>query len=429
MNEKRAVVLIALVSVLVPEGVWAQTILTLRQAVTLALRNDARIGEAETKEVSAVREAELTRAQMGPTLVTGGGAVYTYGFPQTPGGAPPSIFNLGFTQGLFDLPARGRQRIAEQTISARKLATARIRDRVALETASAYLELVSVRHSLDRLRSASDSAGVIISLTIERLQEGRALPLEVLRVRLAAAQLKRRLVSLEGRQSTLVGQFRLLTGLPSDQAVELAAEDLPASPERSVPELVAMATANSADLKAAEVEEHQRVDNVASQRGAYWPSVDFIGNYALFSRFNNFDAYFNQFQRNSVNVGVQARVPIFTSETGAAVALAGSQLLEARAATQRQRGQIEMEVRQLAQQLREAEAEREVAELDLAVAQEAVRLADVRAAEGRADRLDRERALVEEARAWDGFFQGNWARQKAQLELRRTTGELSRSFP
>ncbi|MET0167402.1 MAG: TolC family protein, partial [Vicinamibacterales bacterium] len=162
---------------------------------------------------------------------------------------------------------------------------------------------------------------------------------------------------------------------------------------------------------------------------AYWPTIDFIGNYALFGRFNNFDPFFGQFQRNSVNVGVQARVPIFTSQTGAAVALAQSQLLESRAATQRQRDQLEMEVRQLAQQLREAEAEREVAELDLAVAQEAVRLADARAAEGRADRLDRERAVVEEARAWDGFFQAGWAHQKAQLELRRATGELSRSFP
>jgi outer membrane protein TolC len=429
MNEKWAVVLMSLGYVLAPEGARAQTILTLRQAVSLATQNDTRIGEAETRERSAVREAELSRARLGPNLVTGGGAVYTYGFPQTPGGAPPSIFNLGFTQTLFDLPARGRQRMAEETTGARKVVTAGVRDRVALETASAYLELVSVRHSLDRLRSAGDSAGAIVSLTIERLQEGRAIPIDVLRVRLAAVQLKKRIVSLESRESTLDGQLHLLTGLQSSQKLQLAAEDLPASPERSIPELVAMATASNMDLKAAEFEERQRLENVASQRGAYWPTIDFIGNYALFGRFNNFDPFFGQFQRNSVNVGVQAKVPIFTSQTGAAVALAQSQLLEARAATQRQRDQLEMEVRQLAQQLREADAEREVAELDLAVAQEAVRLVDARAAEGRADRLDRERAVVEEARAWDGFFQAGWAHQKAQLELRRTTGELSRSFP
>jgi outer membrane protein TolC len=300
---------------------------------------------------------------------------------------------------------------------------------VIVETASAYLELVGVRRALDRLRSASDSAEVIISLTVERLKEGRALPLDALRARLAAAQLKQRLVSLESRETTLDGQLHMLTGLPFDQALQLAGEDLPALPERSIPELVAMAAANSPDLKIAELEERQRVDNIASQRGAYWPTIDFIGHYALFSRFNNYDTFFNQFQRNSVNVGFEAKVPIFTPQTGAAVALARSQLLEARASSQRQRVQIEMDVRQSAQQLREAEAEREVAELNLAVAQETVRLADARAAEGRADRLDRERALVEEARAWDAFFQADWGRQKAQLELRRSTGELSRAFP
>ena len=43
--------------------------------------------------------------------------------------------------------------------------------------------------------------------------------------------------------------------------------------------------------------------------------------------------------------------------------------------------------------------------------------------------LDREKARVDEGRAWDGFFQAEWVRKKAQLELRRITGELSRLFP
>lgn len=429
MNEKGVALVIGLVCALVPERGIAQTMLTLRQAVSLALHNDTRVGEAETREQSAAREADLSRARFGPNLFTGAGAVYTYGFPMTPSGAPPTVFNLGFTQTVFDLSGRGRQRVAEQTADARRLATSSIRDRVALETASAYLELVSVRHSLDRLRSANDGSGVIISLMIERLKERRALPLDLLRVRLEAAQLTQRIVSLEARESTLDGQLRLLTGLKSEQSLQLAAEELPASPERSIPELVALATANSLDLKAAEVEERLRADNVAAQRGAYWPTIDFIGNYAVFSRLNNFDTFYNRFLRNSVNIGLEARVPIFAAETGATVAVARSQLLEARAATERRRGEIEMAVRQFAQQLREADAERAVAELALAVAQETVRLADARATEGRADRLDRERALLEEARAWDGFFGAEWARQKAQLELRRVTGELSRSFP
>src|SRR5262249_11234229 len=106
MSEKPIVVVVvtSLVCALLPGAARAQTILTLRQAVSLALRSDARIGEAEIKELSAVREAELTGSRLGPNLFTGAGAVYTYGFPMTPAGAPPSLFNLGFTQTLVDLP-------------------------------------------------------------------------------------------------------------------------------------------------------------------------------------------------------------------------------------------------------------------------------------------------------------------------------------
>src|SRR5262249_32622467 len=155
------------------------------------------------------------------------------GFPQMPGGTLPSIFNLAFTQTVFDLPSRGRQRAAEREAEIQDLEIASARELVMLETASTYLELVSVRHSLDRLRSAGDSARTIVSLEIERLREGRVLPVDLLRARLSGAELHQRVVSLEGRESALEAQLRLVTGIGRDQPLFLAAEELPSSPDRS----------------------------------------------------------------------------------------------------------------------------------------------------------------------------------------------------
>jgi outer membrane protein TolC len=428
MNRTGRVVLVSAVCVLAPSAVMAQT-LTLREVVSLALRNDPRVAEANIRQQSASREADFTGARFGPNLFTGTGALYTYGLPQTPGGALPSILNLGFTQTVYDAVARGRHRVADEQAEVQKLAASSTRQTVMLQAAAAYLELVAVRRSLDRLRPASDSARRIVALDIDRLNEGRALPLDVLRARLSAAQIDERVTSLESRDTMLEGQLRLLTGLPADRPILVSGEDLPASPERSVPELVAAARTNRDELKAAEFEARARRENVAGQRGAYFPTVDLVGNYAMFSRFNNLDTYFSRFQRNSVNAGIEARVPIFSAQTSAAVALAESQSLEADLAVKRQRDEIDIQVRQTAQQAREADAHRTVAELELAVAQETVRLAEARFAEGRADRLDRETAIVGEARAWDSFYQADWARQKAQLELRQATGELGRLFP
>src|SRR4051812_25684340 len=125
---------------LMPGRALGQDALTLRQTVELALRNDTRVLEATAKEEASAREAALNGARFGPNLFTGTGVMYTYGFPQTPGGTLPSIFNLAFTQTVFDAPARGRQRAARQRVDVQELATKRIRDTVAFEAASSYLE-------------------------------------------------------------------------------------------------------------------------------------------------------------------------------------------------------------------------------------------------------------------------------------------------
>jgi outer membrane protein TolC len=414
---------------LTPGGVLAQDQLTLHRTVELALRHDTRVIEAAAKQESAEREADLSRARFGPNLFTGTGALYTYGFPQTPAGTIPSIFNLAFNQTVFDAPARGRQRAARQRVDVQELAAKRIHDTVVFEAASAYLELAAVRESLDHLRRARDSAQSVVNLDLERLKEGRLLPLDVLQARLSAARVTESIVTLESRDAALGDQLRLLTGLRPDLPLQVALEDLPSLPERSAAELSVAAAAASPELKAAQLEARAREEILAGERGGYWPSIDLVGNYAVFSRYNNVDVFFSRFERNNLNLGIEARVPIFSAQTGAAVALARSQVIEAQAAVNRQREEIDVQVRRAAERVREAAAKRDVAEVELAVAQETVRLAEARMAEGRADRIDREKALVDEGRGWDGFFQTEWARKRAQLELRRMTGELGRLFP
>src|SRR5947207_8655076 len=196
---------------LMPRGALAQEQLTLRRAVELALRNDTRVVEAAAKQESSAREADLSGARFGPNFFTGTGVLYTYGFPQTPGGTLPSIFNLGFTQTLFDAPARGRQRAAQQRVEVQELAARKIRDTVIFDAASTFLELAGVRESLDRLRRARESAQTIVDLDIERLNEGRLLPLDILQARLLVARVTESVVALESRESTLGDQLHLLT--------------------------------------------------------------------------------------------------------------------------------------------------------------------------------------------------------------------------
>jgi len=50
----------------------------------------------------------------------------------------------------------------------------------------------------------------------------------------------------------------------------------------------------------------------SAERKQLYPSVDFVGQYAVLARFNNYDQFFQKFQRNNITAGVAIRFPFFS---------------------------------------------------------------------------------------------------------------------
>src|SRR5947208_17013215 len=162
--------------------------LTLKRAIELALQNSKEIQVAKIQASVADRAAQITKADFLPNLYAGSGAGYTYGIPETPGGRAPSIFNVTYTEQVFNLPLRGAAKEQQEQAKAQKILLEDMRSAVIAGTATAYLELAKVRHSLDLLRKENDSAEKILGVTQERAGEGLELPLEVTRAQLTKAQ-------------------------------------------------------------------------------------------------------------------------------------------------------------------------------------------------------------------------------------------------
>ncbi len=76
--------------------------LSLRQAVTLALQNSRDVKLAQVQYNVALGEARVNRAAFLPNVYTGSGAAYTHGFPSLPGGQAPAVFEMDYTQSVFD---------------------------------------------------------------------------------------------------------------------------------------------------------------------------------------------------------------------------------------------------------------------------------------------------------------------------------------
>ena len=402
--------------------------LTLKQTVTLALRHSPEVALANLQYDIARREAGVSRSEFLPNLYSGSGVAYTNGFPLLAGGGAPALFTLSYDQALFNPLARSDVRVAEKRAEQQHLAVDNASDAVIVRAASSYLELAKVRRELDLMRRERESAQRILDFTQQRMQAGYELPIEVTKAQLTAARVEQRIAQLEDQDDTLAEELRTMLGYPADQPIEVAAEDLPAEADQSISDLEGQAFQNNVELKQAESEHQATLEHLKGERGGYWPTVSIIGQYNILAKFNNYDLFFNKFQRNNFIVGVDVKIPIFASRTSAAVAFAQANVTAAQLTVDNKRSQLSLDVRHKARQVKEMDTAREVNRLELELAQQNLEVLQAQFQQGRASLRDLEAAQLDENDKWLAFLDSDFARQQAQLDLLRTTGQVAKLF-
>src|SRR5882724_5163499 len=290
-------------------------VLTLKRAIELALQNSKDIQVAKIQGRLADHSALISKAEFLPNLYVGSGLGYTYGIPETPGGRAPAIFNVTYTQQVFNEPARGQSKELQEQARSQSIVLRDVQNTVIAGTATGYLELVKVRHSLELLRKENDSAEKILGVTQQRANEGFELPMEVTRSQLTKAQVTQKILQLEGREEELETYLRDQLGLAPEQQFDLAAEDLPGAAEQEGADLVAMAMLNNTDVRLAQSDVRAKEYRYRGEKGGYWPTLELVSVYSLLGRFNNYDQFFRTFQRNNYNAGAQVQLPIFSART------------------------------------------------------------------------------------------------------------------
>jgi outer membrane protein TolC len=400
--------------------------LTLKRAIELALQNSKDIQLAKIQTHVADDSARLTKSEFQPNLYAGSGAGYTYGLPETPGGRPPEIFSLTYTQDVFNGPLRGLATEQAEQAKAQRLVLEDTRNFVVEHVATAYLELVKVRHSLELLRKEKDSAEKIVGVTQERQSEGFELTTEVTKAQLTKAQVVQRILQLEGRQDELEVYLRNQLGFGPDQPIDVTPEDLPGSAEQAGASLVAMATEGNTTLAFAESDVRGKQFRLQGEKKGYWPTLQLVGIYSVLERysFRNYTNIYNNFNYNNLNVGINVNVPIFSSKTRANVALAQASLDAAKLNLATKRNQVSAEVRQRSRKVQEMDAAKEVARLELQLAQQSLAVLQSQYGEGKVNLREVEHARLDESEKWMAYLDANFQRQQAQLELLRVAGQL-----
>ena len=412
-----------------PTSVSAPFALTLKRAIELALQNSKDIQLAKL-QVRVADDVELvTGSEFRPNLYIGSGAGYTYGIPSTPGGQAPSIFNVTYTQQVLNEPLRGVRREQLEQAQTQRVLLEQTRELVMARVASAYLELVKVRHVLDLLQKEKQSADKIVEVTQERQGEGYELPQEVTKAQLTRAQVVQRIFQLEGRQDELEVYLRSQLGLAAEQTIDITPEDLPGSAEQEGANLIAMASQSSPSILLAESQVKGKEFRLIGEKRGYWPTLELVSLYQVLAKFNNYSQYLRNpadFRYNNLNAGVNIQMPIFSAKTRANVELAKANLEAAKINLASQRTQVSAEVRQKSRRVQGADAAKEVARLELQLSQQNLAVVQSQFSEGKLNLRDVERARLDENEKWMTYLDANFQRQQAQLELLRTAGQLDR---
>ena len=414
-------------AVLSPTGAQQPKPITLRTAVEIALKANPDVLLARLDQEKAHQGVREARAPFSPQLTVGSGLAYTNGIPQSVEGSTPSIVRAVGRQFLYNRAQSNRVKEARELETAAGHSAEGKRNEVAFRVASTYLDFESAWRRTKLLADQAENLQCVEGVVAARVEEARQLPLDLTRARLETARARRALeaetAQLRLLEAKLKHQISLSQEAPLEPQPSGFVSTLPLPQDER--EALARAVAGNPELKRIDASLRAKGFALRAEKGALAPRVDLVAQYSLLGRFNNFEDFFNKFQRHNGQIGMSFQIPVFgrkeVSARAAKVRLETSALEIQRSAL---RSGIELEVHRKFEELHQAEGQQKLARLELDFTRENLSVILANHDEGRTAMEEIEKARLEESQAWAAYYDSQYSVQKAKLDLLRETGEL-----
>ena len=400
--------------------------MSLRAAVDRALRQNPEIAMARLEEQKAKHAVRLARDPFTPRVTVGSGLAYSSGFPLSIEGAAPAIFRADATASLFNRPQSYAVAQAKERENASSIATSSKRDEIAFRTTSLMLDAERAARLAEMARRQLESLEKVTRAVEAQIGEGRLLPVEAKRAALNLAVARQMLLDSEAEQETAETTLALVLGYGAEDRVRPAAEPRPAPalPE-SEEAAIEDALVRNPDLRGLQSQVAVKELEIRGAKAQRLPRIDLVAQYALLSRFNNYEEFFNKFQRNNGQIGMSFQLPILPGPgVGAAVGQSEAEIARLRLEVNQLRNRIIAGTRQNFRDVRKTEAAAETARLDLELAREQLSILLAQMQEGRAGLRQVEEARVAETNKWMSFYDAQLGVERAKWNLLRQTGDL-----
>ncbi len=427
---------------LVPSSLLAEPV-SLKRVVELALTHATGAAIAAADEQRAAAGYRELRNNYVPQVSTGAGLGYSYGFPLALEGSAPSLFNITTQSAMLNPALHDFVRAAKVDSTVASLKTKDERNRIIQDVALSYAELAKWEQRMARLRETEAAANKMQSAVAERVKEGVDSEIDGTRARLSAARIRLRIAEAQGSADVLREHLSKLTGLPAAN-LQTDPESIPPAPAAAPKEDLAKdAAASNPSVQAAV--EHARAQYLRAdgEHKSLWPSIDFAAQYALLSKFNNFQNYYipskpcttslgeflcvtNRFQQNNATVGVSIRFPLFNASQRSRAQAADADALKATKQAEAARAQVSEETLRLQRSVAQMVAARDVAELEYEIAEKNLTAMQTRMDAGTATLHDLDDARSQSSERFITLQDVTFELERSQLGVLRSTGDLER---
>jgi outer membrane protein len=398
--------------------------LAFRTAIELALKNSTTTGLSQADLQRARAVVNQTHNAFLPQMVLGSGLGASYGFPLSLEGAAPSVFNVNFQGDLINLAQRNYVKAAKSDVDATKAQNADRRNDVMMETAVDYVQLDLLDSSLTIQKEQQQSAQKFQDIVAQRIQAGLDSQVEGTRAKLAGARTRLDIAQTQAAADQLRLRLSQLTGLPLT-AIRTSTETIPEMPPVSQDQdLPSEALKNNPVVNVADAAALAKEFRARGERKQLYPSVDFVGQYAVLARFNNYDQFFQKFQRHNVTAGVAIRFPFFNPVQRSAAEAAKADAVKSRKEAQGVKEQVSTDTLKLQRSVEQLVAAREVAQLEHQLAQSDIESTHAKIESGAATMKDEENARVAEHERYTAYLNSSFELDRAQIQLMRQIGQL-----
>jgi outer membrane protein TolC len=428
--------------VLLPGSLLAEQV-SLKRVVELALTHATGAAIAAADEQHASASYRELRNDYVPQLSTGAGLGYSYGFPLALEGSAPSLFNITSQSALLNPALRAFVHAAKVDSTVASLKTKDERNQIIQDAALSYAELAKWEQRLIKLQETEEASKKMQFAVAERVKEGVDNELEGLKAGLSTARVRLRIAEARGAADVLREHLAKLTGLPAAN-MQTDPDSIPAPPAAPANEEPAKDAASSTPAVEAAVE-HARAQYLRAQgeHKSLWPSIDFAGQYALLSRFNNFQNYYipsrpcvtplgeflcvaSSFQQNNATIGVSIRFPLFNASQRSRAQAADAEAVKATKQAEAARNQVSEETLRLQRSVTQMLAARDVAQLEYEIAQKSLTAVQTRMDTGTSTLRDLDDARSQASERFITLQDVTFELERSQLGVLRSTGELEK---